>query len=117
MKNILKFGILSAAFAFGFILISADTVSAQYRRGGGAAQREYRDDIRDAREDYNRRMRNGDRRKAVREYREDMRDARREYIRNVQRDRYGWFWYQNGRRYHRPYSAWNYRNGYFYRRY
>ena len=116
MKNILKFGILSTAFAFGFILISADTASAQYRRGG-YADREYRDDIREAREDYYRRMRNGDRRKAVREYREDIRDARREYIRNVQRDRYGWFWYQNGRRYHRPYSAWNYRNGYFYRRY
>lgn len=115
MKNILRFGILSAAFAFGFILISADTASAQYR--GGYADREYREDIRDAREDYYRRMRNGNRRKAVREYREDLRDARREYIRNVQRDRYGWFWYQNGRRYHRPFSMWNYRNGYFYRRY
>ena len=116
MKNILKFGILSTAFAFGFILISADTANAQYR-SGGYADREYRDDVRDAREDYYRRMRNGDRRKAVREYREDIRDARREYIRNAQRDRYGWFWYQNGRRYHRPYSTWNYRNGYFYRRY
>lgn len=114
MKNILKFGILPA-FAFGFILISADTADAQYQ--GGYADREYREDIRDAREDYYRRMRNGDRRKAVREYREDLRDARREYIRNVQRDRYGWFWYQNGRRYHRPFSMWNYRNGYFYRRY
>ena len=114
MKNILKFGILSTAFAFGFILISADTANAQNRR---YANREYREDIRDAREDYYRRMRNGDRRKAIREYREDVRDARREYRRNVQRDRYGWYWYQGGRRYHRPYSAWNYRNGYFYRRY
>jgi len=114
MRNILKFGILSTAFLFGIILFSADTANAQDRR---YANREYRDDIRDAREDYYRRMRNGDRRKARREYREDLRDARREYIRNVQRDRYGWFWYQNGRRYHRPFSTWNYRNGYFYRRY
>ena len=114
MKNILKFGILSTAFVFGIILVSADTANAQDRR---YANREYREDIRDAREDYYRRMRNGDRRKARREYREDLRDARREYIRNVQRDRYGWFWYQNGRRYHRPFSTWNYRNGYFYRRY
>jgi hypothetical protein len=114
MKNILKFGILSTAFVFGFILISADTASAQNRR---YANREYREDVRDAREDYNRRVREGNRAKAVREYREDMRDAQREYVRNVQRDRYGWFWYQNGRRYHRPFSAWNYRNGYFYRRY
>ena len=113
MKNILKFGILSMAFAFGIVLVSADTAHGQNRR---YANREYRDDIRDARQDYYRRMRNGDRRKAVREYREDIRDARREYIRNVRRDRYGWFWYQNGRRYHRPFSAWNYRNGYFYRR-
>lgn len=113
MKNILKFGVLSVAFAFGFILVSADTASAQNRR----ANREYRDDVREAREDYNRRMRNGDRRKAQREYREDMRDARREYRQNVQRDRTGWFWYQNGRRYHRPFSSWNYNNGYFYRRY
>ncbi|MEQ1763079.1 MAG: hypothetical protein ABL984_08040 [Pyrinomonadaceae bacterium] len=114
MKNILTFGILSTAFVFGIILVSADTVNAQNRQ---YANREYRDDVREAREDYYRRMRNGDRRKAEREYREDLRDARQEYVRNVQRDRYGWFWYQNGRRYHRPFSTWNYRNGYFYRRY
>ncbi len=114
MKNILKFGILSTAMSFGIILASADTANAQNRR---YANREYRDDVREARQDYNRRVRNGDRRKAVREYREDIRDARREYRSNVRRDRYGWFWYQNGRRYHRPFSAWNYRNGYFYRRY
>lgn len=114
MKNILKLGVLSIAFAFGFILINADTANAQNRRG---ANREYRDDVREAREDYDRRMRNGDRRKAQREYREDISDARREYRQNVQRDRSGWFWYQNGRRYHRPASTWNYRNGYFYRRY
>ena len=114
MKNVLKYGVISMAFAFGFLLIAPYTAEAQYR---GYAQREYRDDIRDARQDYYRRLRRGDRRKAVREYREDLRDARREYVRNVQRDRYGWFWYQNGRRYHRPFSTWNYRNGYFYRRY
>ena len=113
MKNILKFGIISVALAFGIILVSAETVNAKDRR---YANREYRDDVREAREDYYRRMRNGDRRKAMREYREDLRDARREYVYNVQRDRYGWFWYQNGRRYHRPFSMWNYRNGYFYRR-
>ena len=48
MKNILRFGILSAAFAFGFILISADTASAQYR--GGYADREYREQARRVRE-------------------------------------------------------------------
>lgn len=113
MKNILKFGFLSIAFAFGFILVSADTASAQNRR----ANREYREDVREAREDYNRRMRNGDYRKAQREYREDMQDARREYRQNVRRDRNGWYWYQNGRRYNRSFSRWNYRDGYFYRRY
>lgn len=114
MKNILRFGIISFAFATGLILVSADTASAQNRRG---ANREYREDIRDAREDYRRRVRNGDYRKAEREYREDIRDARREYINSVQRDRYGWYYYRNNRRIHRPFATWGYRNGYFYRRY
>lgn len=114
MRNILKFGMVSIAMVFGLVLVTADTANAQNRR---YANREYREDIRDAREDYNRRVRNGDYNKARREYREDIRDARREYVENVRRDRYGWYWYQNNRRYYRPYSTWNYRNGYFYRRY
>ena len=114
MKNILKFGILSSLFAFGLILFSAESANAQNR---WYANREYRDDVRDAREDYYRRLRNGDRRKAIREYREDMHDARREYAQNVMRDRYGWYYYRNGRRFNRPFSTWNYRNGFFYRRY
>ncbi len=114
MRNILKFGIISLAMVFGLVLVNAGTANAQSRQH---AEREYRDDLRDAREDYNRRIRNGDRRKAVKEYQEDLRDARREYVQNVNRDRYGWYWYQNGRRFHRPFSTWNYRNGYFYRRY
>jgi hypothetical protein len=114
VKNILKFGIISFAFTIGLILVNADTVNAQNRR---YATREYREDVRDARQDYRRRIRNGDYRKAEREYREDLRDARREYVQNVRRDRYGWYWYQSGRRFHRPFSTWNYNNGYFYRRY
>lgn len=114
MRNILRFGIISFAFAAGMILVAPDSANAQNRR---YANREYREDIRDARQDYNRRMRNGDRRKAVREYREDVRDARREYVQNVRRDRTGYYWFRNGRRYHRPFASWNYNNGYFYRRY
>ncbi|NOT48209.1 MAG: hypothetical protein HOP17_10740 [Acidobacteria bacterium] len=114
MKNILRFGIISFAFAAGVILVAPDSANAQNRRH---ANREYRDDIRDAREDYNRRVRQGNYTKARREYREDIRDARREYVQNVRRDRNGWYWYQNNRRYYRPFSMWNYRNGYFYRRY
>jgi hypothetical protein len=114
MRNILKFGIISFALAFGLILVNADTANAQNPR---YANREYRRDVREARRDYNRRIRNGDYRKAEREYREDLRDAQREYISNVQRDRFGWFFYRNGRRYHRPFSMWTYRNGYFMRRY
>lgn len=114
MKNIFKYGIISFAFAFGLILVNADTANAQNRR---YANREYREDVRDARQDYRRRVRNGDYRKANREYREDLRDARREYVQNVRRDRNGWYWYSNGRRMYRPFSTWNYNNGYFYRRY
>jgi hypothetical protein len=115
MKNILKYGVVSFAMAFGLILVNADTANAQNRR---YANREYREDVRDARRDYNRRVRNGDYRKAQREYREDLRDARREYVQNVRRDRNGnWYWYSNGRRMYRPSSVWIYRNGYFMRRY
>ncbi|HEX2639911.1 MAG TPA: hypothetical protein VHL50_05040 [Pyrinomonadaceae bacterium] len=114
MKNVLKYGMMSFALAFGLILVNADTANAQNRR---YANREYRQDMREARRDYNRRVRNGDYRKAQREYREDMRDARREYIQNVRRGSNSWYYYQNGRRYNRPFSQWYYRNGYFIRRY
>lgn len=114
MRNIVRFGIISFAMAFGLILVNVDTANAQNRR---YSNREYRRDVREAQRDYNRRVRNGDYRKAQREYREDLRDARREYVQNVRRDRYGYYWYQNGRRYHRPFSMWNYNNGYFIRRY
>ncbi len=114
MRNILRYGIVSLAMVFGFILMSADTASAQNRR---YANREYQRDMREARKDYNRRVRNGDYYKAQREYAEDMRDARQEYAQNVRRDRNGWYYYRNNRRIYRPFSMWNYRNGYFYRRY
>jgi hypothetical protein len=114
MKSIIKYGVMSLVFAFGFILINADTASAQNRR---YANREYRQDMREARRDYNRRVRNGKYRKAVREYREDMRDARREYVQNVRRTNNGWYFYRSGRRYYRPSTQWYYRNGYFIRRY
>ncbi len=114
MRNILKFGIISVAMVFGLILVSPDTASAQNR--GSRASREYRKDVREARRDYNRRVRNGDYRKARREYREDIVDARRDYYRNVRRGQHGWYYYQNNRRYYRPYSSWTYRNGRFYRR-
>jgi len=113
MRNILKFGIISFAMVFGLILVNATTANAQRR----SANREYREDVRDARQDYNRRMRNGDYRKARREYREDMRDARQDYISNVRRGRSGWYYYRNNHRYYRPYSSWRYTNGRFFRRY
>ena len=114
MKHILKAGIISFAFAFGLILVNADTASAQNMRH---ANREYRQNVREAQLDYNRRVNNGNYRKANKEYRQDLRDARREYVQNVRRDRNGWFWYSNGRRMYRPLSTWNYTNGYFIRRY
>jgi len=114
MKSIVKYGVMSLVLAFGFILINADTASAQNRR---YANREYRQDTREARRDYNRRVRNGNYRKAAREYRKDIRDARREYRQNVRRSSNGWYFYQNGRRYNRPSTQWYYRNGYFIRRY
>ena len=80
MKNLVKVGML--ALAFGFIFISVDTVSAQRWGRNREARREYRDDIRDARQDYRRRASQGNYRKAQREYREDIRDARRDYRRS-----------------------------------
>lgn len=114
MRNILKFGIISFAMAFGLILVNAETTNAQTRR---YANREYRQDTREARRDYNRRVREGNYRKARKEYREDVRDARREYVRNVRRGSNGWYWMQGSRRMYRPFSTWNYTNGYFIRRY
>lgn len=114
MKRIIKTGLISVAAAL-ILTAGFDTANAQTRRA--RAQREYREDVRDARQDYNRRVRQGNYNKARREYREDMRDARREYVRNVNRDRNGWWYWQNKRRIYRPSSQWYYRNGYFYRRY
>lgn len=117
MGDILKYGIISFAFAFGLILITPDDVSAQNRR----AQREYRREVRDARRDYREDLRDADnvreRREARREYRDEIRDARREYVRDARRDRNGWYFFRNGRRYNRPATQWYYRNGYFIRRY
>ncbi len=115
MRKLLNFGIISFALAFGFILVAPDDASAQTNR---RATREYRRDVREARREYRRDVRRGEnRREALREYRDDLRDAQREYVRNVQRDRTGWFFFRNGRRYHRPFSQWTYNNGYFIRRY
>jgi len=115
MKNILKYGIVSFAFAFGLILVTPDDASAQTNR---RATREYRQDVREARREYRRDVRRGEnRREALREYRDDVRNARREYVRNVRRTNSGWSFVLNGRRVYRPSSQWNYRNGYFIRRY
>jgi hypothetical protein len=114
MRNILKYGIISFVMAFGLILVNVDTASAQNRR---YANREYRRDVREARRDYERRMREGNYQKAEREFREDVRDARRERAFNVRRDRYGWYYMHNGRRFNRPFGLWTYRSGYFYRRF
>jgi len=114
MKYILNLGMV--AIAAGFLLISADTSYGQNRRA--KAVREYNRDIRDARKDYRRDIRDGDRRReAARDYREEVREAKREYYRNVTRGRSGWYYYQGGRRHYRPYSTYSYRNGQFYRRY
>lgn len=114
MKYLLKFGFL--ALAFGIVTVAADTANAQYRPNNRAV-REYREDVRDARREYRDDLRDGDNRyKARREYMEELRDARQEYIRNVTRGRTGWYYYQNNRRYFRPYSQYSYRNGRFIRR-
>lgn len=113
MKNLVKFGIVSAAL--GFIFVSADTANAQNRR---EARREYREEVRDARREYREDLWEGKNpRKARREYRREVREARREYRRDVRRDRRGWYYFNNGRRIYRPYSQWRYRNGWFYRVY
>lgn len=109
MKNLMRIGFL--AFAFGLIFISVDTANAQYRNNRGA-RREYREDVRDARQDYRRRANQGNYRKARREYREDIRDARRDYRRdsrsrwNRGRTNNNWNrgrWNNNNRRYYRRY--------------
>lgn len=113
MKNFFKVGIL--AFAFGLIFISVDTVNAQGRQTIRKERREYRGEVRDARQDYRRRVNNGDYQKARREYREDIRDARRDYRQDtgrrvnrgyyVNRSRRAYpqnnyrVYYRNGRRY------------------
>lgn len=117
MKNIIKFGIMSAAL--GTVLIAADSAGAQSRSDDRRdARREYREEVRDARREYRDDIRDGDsRREARREYRREVREDRQDYRRDVRRGRDGWYWYQNGRRYTRPFSQWNYRNGWFYRLY
>ena len=119
MKKLIKLGIVSAA-ALGFVFVAADTADAQYRRDNNRREerREMREEIRDARRDYRDDIRDGEnRRRARREYRREVREARQDYRRDVRRGRDGWYWYQNGRRYTRPFSQWNYRNGWFYRIY
>lgn len=101
MKNLMRLGFL--AFALGLIFVSVDTANAQWRNR--SARREYREDVRDARQDYWRRANQGNWRKARREYREDMRDARRDYRRN-NNNRY----YYNNRRYYRPTNRYYYNN-------
>lgn len=117
MKKFIKIGIVSAAL--GVVLVGADTANAQDRRENRREERqEMREEIRDARRDYRDDIRDGEnRRRARREYRREVREARRDYRRDVRRGRDGWYWYQNGRRYTRPFSQWNYRNGWFYQIY
>ena len=104
MKNILRIGML--VFAFAMIFVSVDTANAQSVRKQREARREYRNDIQEARRDRQRRINNGDYRKANREFREDRRDARREYRSNTgRRINRGYYqqrsrvYYRNGRRY------------------
>lgn len=117
MKKLIKVGMLSAAL--GFVFVAADTADAQNRRQDRRdARREYREEVRDARREYRDDIRDGqNRRSARREYRREVREARRDYRRDVRRDRNGWYWIQNGRRYNRPFSQYTYRNGWFYRLY
>lgn len=118
-RHILSFGMV--AVAAGFLLIAADSSYGQnryYKNRRSSAVREYNRDIRDAKRDYRRDIRDGDNPyEARRDYYEDVREAQREYQRNVTRTQNGWYFYDRGRRYYRPASVWNYRNGYFYRRY
>lgn len=127
MNKLLKLG--SIPFALGLLFVGVDSVDAQTRRETRENRREYRRDVRDARREYRDDIRDGDsRRESLHEYRDNVRDARREYRRetredrrdyrrDVRRGRDGWYWYSNGRRYVRPYSQWNYRNGWFFRVY
>lgn len=114
MKNLMKGGII--AFAFGLIFISVDTANAQYRGNRNReARREYREDVRDARQDYRRRVNQGNYRKARREYREDIRDARQDYRRDTRN-------YYGNRRYYRNNRYYNnnrryYRSNRYYNRY
>ena len=106
MKNLLRVGFI--AFAFGLIFVSVETANAQsWRNRNNRARQEYREDVRDARQDYWRRANQGNWRKARREYREDIREARRDYRRDSGRR------YSYGRRYYRP----TYNNYYYGRRY
>jgi hypothetical protein len=93
------------AIAFGFLVSSADSVSAQNRNRG--ARKEYRNEVREARREYRDDIRSGDnRREARREYRNEVREARREY-RDDRRD---------NRTYNRIYRAPNVRNNGYYNR-
>lgn len=102
MKNLMRLGFL--AFALGLIFVSVDTANAQWRNRSG--RREYREDVRDARQDYWRRVNQGNYRKARREYREDIREARRDYRRSNNNSRY----YYNNRRFYRPTNRYYYNN-------
>lgn len=108
MKYLVKAGLL--ALAFGFIFVGTNTVNAQRNR---EARREYREDVREARQDYWRRANQGNYRKARREYREDIREARRDYRRsnrgNISRDGY---W--NNRRYNTNRRVYPSNNGRYY---
>lgn len=86
----MRIAILSAALAAtSFAAIPAAAQDTRY-----GANREYREEVRDARRDYRRDLRDADSRRDVRqarrEYREEVRDARRdrrEDIRDIRRDR------------------------------
>ncbi len=109
MKSILKLGILT--FAFGFIFVSAGTVNAQRQGRRTEARREYRKDVRDARQDYRRRVNNGDYRKARREYREDIRDARKDYRKDTGRRVNRGYQVNRNRRVYSQRTRTYYRNG------
>ncbi len=102
MKNLLKAAIL--AFAFSLMFVGVNSVNAQSQQRIRKERREYRKDVRDARQDYRRRVSQGNYRKARREYREDIRDARRNYRQDKGRR-------INNRRYRRPIVRYYYRNG------
>ena len=101
MKNILRIGTI--AFAAMLMFISVQTASAQSQRVIIEARRELNRDYAEAQRDYNRRIRSGDRRKAIKELREDRREALREYnntLRNARNRRVinnRRVYYRNGR--------------------